>query len=71
MRRDAAAVRVNSESEELKQGVADFFLLTAGPLATRRRQVVFFLPEDGGQQSAEAASRWGLLRAIVCLDSSS
>ena len=32
MRRDAAAVRVNSESEELKQGVADFFLLVLSPL---------------------------------------
>ena len=32
MRRDAAAVRVISESEELKQGIADFFLPVLSPL---------------------------------------
>ena len=69
MRRDAAAVRVNSESEELKQGVADFFLLVLSPLDVDKS--FSFLSEDGGQQSAEAASRWGPLWAIVCLETSS
>ena len=32
MRRDAAAVRVISESEELAQGIADFFLPVLSPL---------------------------------------
>ena len=69
MRRDAAAVRVISESEELAQGIADFFLPVLSPLDVD--ESFFFLSEDGGQQSAEAASWWGPLRANVSLDRSS
>ena len=55
MRRDAAAVRVISESEELKQGIADFFLPVLSPLDVDESFSLF--SEDGGQQNAEATTR--------------
>ena len=61
-------MRLISESEELAQGVKILFV---GVLSLLAVDEAFSLYEDVWQQSAEAASRWGPLRAIVCLDRSS
>ena len=63
VRRDGAAARVISESEELVQGVDALLLLVLSLLAVGKSSSFCF--EDVGQQSAEAASRWRPLQAIL------
>ena len=49
MRRDAAAVRVISESEELAQGIADLLLPVLSPLDVDK--LFSFYPRTGGSRA--------------------